>query len=463
MLAITAPVVGETARPPVVSQSKPNVILIVADDLGYGELGCYGNPDANTPNMDRLAMHGVRCTDGYAAFPVCSPSRAALLTGRYPARFGPTYEDYYGGGSPELDPQKHPTIGQVMKDAGYRTACFGKWNVSNLNRRRANDFGFDRWVGLHLNHDFYTHRLLRGGELDMYEDGKPYPDRHGTWCDTVFADEAIKFFKAESKKPFFIYLPFQAPHSPYQDPNVPMDPPGEKTRETLIKMIERLDQEIGRVLKALEDQGLAENTLVILTSDNGGAQVIGRNLPLKGAKQMLEEGGIRVPYILRWPGVLPAGKVFADPVTAMDLTATVAAAGGAKPDADKPFDGVDLLPVLTGKAPLDAERPIFFRRRNVVALKGLCTVRQSAVRKGNWKLLRTHKLVAPKTYSDTYSTALYNLKDDISEEQNLVTSHPEKAKALGELLDAWEVEMGKTAAPFPPKPAAKKGRDKQDR
>ena len=254
---------------------KPNVILILADDLGYGELGCYGSEDVKTPNMDRLAKEGVRCTDGYSAFPVCSPSRAAILTGRYPARFGPTYEDYYGGGSPELDPVKHPTIGKFMQEAGYRTACFGKWNVSNLNRRRANDFGFDRWVGLHLNHDFYTHKLVRTGELDMYEDGKPYSKKQGTWCDTVFADEAISFIEAEHEKPFFIFLPFQAPHTPIQDPDIPMDKPQDKNRTTLIKMIERLDHEIGRVMKVLEQKKLAENTLVIVTSDNGGEQKIG--------------------------------------------------------------------------------------------------------------------------------------------------------------------------------------------
>ena len=261
-----------------VASEKPNVLLILADDLGYGDVGCYGCPDTKTPHMDKLAHDGVRCTDGYAAFPVCSPSRAALLTGRYPARFGPTYEDYFGGGVPELDPIKHLTIGQMMKNAGYETACFGKWNVSNLNRRRANDFGFDHWVGLHLNHDYYTHKLVRTGEHDLYKDGQPF-DREGVWSDTIFADEAIHFIETKNEKPFFIYLAFQAPHSPYQDPDKAMDPPGSKERKTLIKMVERLDLEIGRVLDALDKGNMAKDTLVILTSDNGGAQGVSRNFP----------------------------------------------------------------------------------------------------------------------------------------------------------------------------------------
>jgi len=451
--------------------SKPNVILILADDLGYGDVGCYGAPDVKTPVMDQLVKEGVRCTDGYAAFPVCSPSRAALLTGRYPARFGPTYEDYYGGGAPELDPIKHATIGQMMKDAGYRTACFGKWNVSNLNRRRANDFGFDSWVGLHLNHDYYTHKLERTGEHDLYKDGDHF-DREGVWSDTIFADEAISYIKAQSEKPFFIYLPFQAPHSPYQDPDVPLDSPGKKERKTLIKMIERLDLEIGRVLKAIDDRELADNTLVIVTSDNGGAQGTARNLPLSGAKQMLLEGGIRVPLILRWPGVLPAGKVFSVPVTAMDLTATVAAAGRAEPPKGMPFDGVDLTAALMGetkvgptpniptgqlsKRPagtgLTADRPLFFRRRTVKVRANQNDIRQSAVRQGDWKYLRTYS----KRDNTKFTAALYNLGDDIAEEIDLSASQKDKLQALSDQLDGWESEMSKTAIPFGTAPREKK-------
>ncbi len=434
---------------------RPNVLLILADDLGYGDVGCYGAPDVRTPVMDRLATEGVRCTDGYAAFPVCSPSRAALLTGRYPARFGPTYEDYYGGGSPNLDPTEHPTIGQMMKDAGYRTACFGKWNVSNLNRRRANDFGFNRWVGLHLNHDYYTHKLERTGELDLYEEGKPL-NREGVWSDTIFADEAIRFIRAESDKPFFIYLPFQAPHTPIQDPDIPLDKPRDKkkpeNRVTLIKMIERLDLEIGRVLKELDDQGISEETLVILTSDNGGAQTISRNLPLSGAKQMLLEGGIRVPLILRWPGVLPKGTLFSSPVTAMDLTATVAAAGNAKPHQDKPFDGVDLLPALTGEAELPADRPLFFRRRTVSVRNNQNLIRQSAVRQGDWKYLRTYDM----RDNSRFTAALYNLRDDVAEKRDLAESQSEKLRSMSDLLEAWELEMSRTAIPFVPASRARK-------
>jgi hypothetical protein len=189
-----------------------------------------------------LAAQGVRCTDGYAAFPVCSPSRAAILTGRYPHRFGPTFEDYFGAGAPDLDPQQHPTIARMLQQAGYATGCFGKWNVSNNSRRPANDYGFDKWIGLHRNHDYFTHKLVATGEPDLFEDGKPF-DRNGIWSDTIFADEAIRFIAGNKAKPLFVYLAFQSPHDPIQDPDLPFDPPRDKkkpeNRPTYVKMVEQ--------------------------------------------------------------------------------------------------------------------------------------------------------------------------------------------------------------------------------
>jgi len=440
----------------VAADRAPNVLYILADDLGYGELGCYDGPDVKSPNLDRLAKDGVLFTSGYSAFPVCSPSRAAVLTGRYPARIGPSYEDYFGGGAPGLDPERHTTIAQLMKEAGYRTGCFGKWNVSNLKPTPANEFGFDRWVGLHWNHDYYTHRGFKGEnrKLDMNVDRESKDYRPGVWSDTIFADEAIAFIKANKEEPFFVYLPFQAPHAPIQDPDVPFAKIVNKhdieNRPIHIKMIERLDLEVGRVLQALEDEGLAENTLVIFTSDNGGAQFIGRNLPLNGAKQMLLEGGVRVPLIIRWPNKLSAGEVFADPVSAMDLTATVASAAGVSARADQPFDGVDILPALTGEGELDADRPLFFRRRTIKYHKGENSIRQSAVRQGDWKYLRTYQR-GPSGLTQEYEEALYNLKDDLAETKDLAQSNPEKLQELEKMLADWEAEMAETAAVFPAK------------
>lgn len=445
-------------------KSKPNIIILLADDLGYGDTSCYGCPDIRTPNIDKLAAQGVRFTNGYSCFPVCSPSRAALLTGRYPNRIGPTFEDYFGGGSPGLDPQRHMTIGQMLKNVGYDTACFGKWNVSGTERRPANDYGFDIWVGLHNNHDYFTHKLVRTNEMDLFENGAPL-ERDGIWSDTIFADEAIRYITEKKDKPFFIYLCWQTPHTPIQDPTVPFDSPKShdaQYRPIYVKMVERLDSEIGRIMQTLDKNGLTKNTLIILTSDNGGAKNISRNLPLRGNKQELYEGGVRVPFIISWPGVLPNKKEYDAPATLMDITATVAAAGLAQAPDDAPLDGNDLLPELIGKKSPNYDRPLFWRRRTVNAYKGDYPIRQSSVRQGDWKYLRTYKTKGKGSSDKEYDESLYNLKDDLAENSDLAQKNPDKLTQLSSLLSQWESEMDTTAM-APPKPDRKKKKLSQEK
>lgn len=428
---------------------KTNIIFFLADDLGYGDVQCYGSKDIKTPVLDSLASEGVRFTDGYAAFPVCSPSRAAIVTGRYPQRFGPAFEDYFGGGSPGLNPEKHMTIAARLKKNGYVTGCFGKWNVSNSGSVAANKFGFDRWVGLHLNHDYYTHRLLSNNELDMYIDGQPTDRYSGIWSDTVFANEAIRFIEDNKDRPFFIYLPWQAPHDPIQDPNAPFDPPKKnlpENRHLLIKMIERLDTETGRVLAALETHGLSENTLVIFTSDNGGAPKIANNGPLRGAKQELYEGGIRVPLLIRWPRVVRPNQIISTPVNSLDLTATIAEVAKLSLTTGPAFDGQSLMPILEGSGKLSDNRPLFFRRRMVNIRQDQFFIRQSALRKGDMKYVRSYKFLGNGKYSDQYIEELFNLKEDVSESKNLINSAPEQIATLRGLFESWEREMGSTSS-----------------
>jgi arylsulfatase A-like enzyme len=433
------------------ASAKPNIVFLIADDLGYGDLSSYGAPDCRTPVLDALAASGARFTDAYAAFPVCSPSRAAILTGLYMQRLGPTYEDYFGGGSPGVDPVRNPTIGLDLKAAGYATACFGKWNINNYERETVGPLqhGFDKWVGFHLNHNYFTH-ISKGGELDFWVDGKRTQVEGET--DRIVTDHAVKWIQAQQKeRPFFIYFAFQAPHDPMQDPNGPPDQPEQKSkgdvRPLAVKLIENVDKQTGRVMDALKQGGFAENTLIIFTSDNGGHRAA-RNTPLRGHKQELYEGGVRVPLIVSQSGVVPAGQVIRDPVIAMDLTATMAVAGGLPEARVKSFDGLNLLPLLQGQVGSLPERPLFWRRRNVDARANTIGLQGKSIRLGAWKLLMDARHTGGGKRLEG-KPMLFNLADDISEENNLVSAQPEIAAKLKKLLDEWEAKVDSDAAKSP--------------
>jgi arylsulfatase A len=435
----------------------PNIVVILADDLGYGDLTCYGSRDTKTPNIDRLAREGARFTDAYASFPVCSPTRAALLTGRYPQRFGQTYEYYFGGGSQGLDPVKHPVVASYLKAAGYATVCFGKWNVSGGQHETLgpNQFGFDYWLGFHVNHDYFTHLTpVKGagqvGKLDFYENNKPLL-RDG-YTDDILTDEAVKYIGQPRDKPFFMYLAYQIPHTPLQAPDGPKDPtavqPGTpEARGVYVKMVHRLDENVGRVLASLAQSNLESRTLVFFASDNGANKVHGCNQPLRGGKLDLYEGGIRVPFIVKWPTVVPTGTTTVMPSITLDIAATAAAAAGVEPPKEFAFDGVNLLPYLRGEKPVDAQRPLYWRWRDVRMNRGQNSLRGLAVRQGNWKFLRNYKYAGNGAFSDKYQEELYDLSADIGETTNIIKENPQIAERLKNDLAAWERMLG---APPPP-------------
>src|SRR5262245_29051429 len=416
---------------------RPNVVLLLADDLGYGDLGGYGAPDVRTPNLDRLARSGARFTDAYAAAPVCSPTRAALLTGLYPQRLGHNFEDFLHVRTVGLDPSRHTTLAELLRRAGYRTACYGKWNVEgSLEPGRSsflpNQHGFEHWFGSRRNHDRFTHLDVWTGELDLFEDGRPVQVQGYT--DTLLAEHAVSFIESAraSDRPFFLYVPWLIPHYPLQSPDNPaIVPVGH--RPTYVAMVEYLDLLIGWILEALRTAGLERDTLVLFTSDNGG-NTTARNAPLSGGKKDLSEGGIRVPLLASWPGQIPSGQVIATPVVTMDLTVTILAAAGLG-DSTRNMDGVDLLPMLTGRAAL-APRLLFWRRREFRPKTGVDEVLERAVRDGDWKLLVSD---APPR--------LYELARDPGEHRDLAAREPEIVARLLGALEGWESRVEPAQAP----------------
>lgn len=430
--------------------AKPNIVFILADDMGYRDIGSYGVKDIRTPVLDRLAAQGVRFTQFYANGPECSPTRTALLTGRYQQRVG-GLECAIGSGNigryddairlrqtNELGlPADETSLGRLMKGAGYDTALFGKWHLGYEARFAPGLHGFDRAFycdGGGMDYFHHVEPTPEGFIDSLYVDGRPVK-RPGYFTDLV-ADEAERFIAQKRDQPFFLYLPFTAPHSPFQGPDewqpehLPKDSPrwsqGKAPPQVYAAMIERLDQAIGRVLAALDKAGLAGDTLVVFTSDNGGTGSA-RPMGLRGIKGSTWEGGIRVPCIIRWPGRLPEGATTDQVALTFDLTASMARIAGAQLPAGRTFDGMDVLARLQERQP-DLPRTVFWRGR-----------------RGNnaWKAARegSLKYVVNTATGATRTEGLYDIAADPGEAHDLLASRPADAERLRSLLAAWEKEV----------------------
>jgi len=416
-------------------------VLIVTDDVGYGDIGSYGARDVRTPNVDALARRGVRLTDFYAA-PQCTPTRAALMTGRYQQRV--RLERALGSVGASLEqglPATGRSLPQLMKNAGYATALIGKWHLGYRPEFGPNAHGFDQFYGFLAGYvDFYQHTRGIDGRHDFYENTRAIADT-GYMTDLI-TRRAVRFVEENATRPFFLEVAYNAAHWPFQEPDRPtraannsaFQHPGDSvpaTRAQYAAMLERADRGVGEILAALDRRGLARNTLVIFTNDNGG-EWLSRNAPFFHRKDTLWEGGIRVPAIFRWPGRIPPGTTSGQPGITMDLTATILAAAGARVPADPALEGVDLLPVLTRRA-RPTERTLFWR----IATQ---TRQQRAVRRGDWKLLL-----------DGDDLLLFDVRRDPGERDDLAARRPDIVRDLRRRLAEWEAdvdrEAGTTAAP----------------
>lgn len=448
---------------------RPNVIVIVADDLGHYDLSIAGNPLIRTPNIDSIGREGVRFATGYAADAVCAPSRAGLLTGRYPQRYGFEYLPYLAGFQnarngtygadrypttvlpltappPEKNglPHSELTLAELLKARGYHTGAVGKWHLGYDPSLTPTARGFDEFVGVlggsslyadQKDPDIAAARLPWSG-IDNYlwdtrkaqiqKDGKTGPlPKYMTYA---LGDEAAAFVRRNREQPFFLYLAFTAPHNPLQAPKAVYDKlshvKDERTR-VYYAMIQAMDEAVGQVLSAVDESGLAEDTIIIFTSDNGGAfyhEIPQENLPYRGWKTTYFEGGLNVPFLMRWKGHLAPDRAVPGIVSALDIVPTVAAATGATLPKDRRFDGRNLLPVLSGEAPNDlAERTLVWRKEEY-----------RAIRHGRWKL---------QTAKYPNAVWLYDLQTDPTERVNLAKRLPEKVKELQRRMAAEEKDF----------------------
>ena len=409
---------------------KPNIIIFLADDLGYADVGFNGCEDIPTPNIDSIAAHGVRFTNGYANHPVCSPSRAGLLTGMYQHRFGfennSGPEDY---AAPNFGvPREVPMVGERLQKVGYKTGMVGKWHVGFKEGLRPHERGFDFTFVFHSGaRSFYPIGPRQNNQL--YKNGKEFDDETEYLTD-AFARDSVKFIEDHkasdrSEDPFFLYFSFNAVHLPLEAtkkyesrfPNIK-----NKNRKTYAGMLSALDDAIGRVMQTVREHDLEKDTLVFFYSDNGGptSQTTSRNDPLRGFKGTMFEGGIRVPYAIQWPGKIPEGNTYTNPIMSFDITATALAVAGIELTANDTIDGKNLLPYLNGSRTDKPHENLFWR-----------SSAQHAARVGDWKLVK----------SRGEPEMLFNLSKDIGEKNDLAKSNPKKLKEVQTVYETWSSQM----------------------
>jgi arylsulfatase A-like enzyme len=418
-------------------RAQTNLLLVTADNLGYGDLGCYGNTDIKTPHFDRFARQGVRFTNFYTSSPTCTASRAGLLTGRHPIRYGLNYqlsaeENKRGTGLPHGE----KILPQYLKPQGYATGAFGKWNLGWAEGSRPTERGFDEFLGHRSgNIDYYTH--IYNGHLDLYRGIEPA--RMEGYSVDLFADAAIGFIGRHRARPWLCYLPFNSPHFPnprnqregesseWQAPDKYFAEYGYSAKETDERkryrvVVTALDDAFGRVISALDREGLAERTLVFFYSDNGAFMLPGRGLevqtnrPLRDGGVTCFEGGIRVVGMARWPGRIPAGRDCDELLSAHDVVPLAASLSGARLSGDRTYDGIDPLPALTGNGPGHRDS-LYFEYQN-----------QQALRSGNWKLVRT----GPER-----PWQLYDVAADIGESRDLAAPGRTVTARLAAEFDRW--------------------------
>ncbi len=415
------------------SKSRPNILFILADDLGWSQLGCYGSRFYETPNIDRLATDGMRFTDAYAACPVCSPTRASIMTGKYPARLHLT--DFIAGGRFPSEKLKQPewqkylpleeiTIAEVLKTAGCKTASFGKWHLSIAKKPpeslpyNPDKQGFDESIVTYKpasNHD-------------------PESDAHNV---KTITEKSLQFLEKNKDRPFFLYVPHNTIHTPILGKKKLVDKYRNKAgadlpqnNPVIAAMIEDLDNSVGRLLQKLDELKIADKTIVVFFSDNGGLERAAKQTPLRSGKANLYEGGIREPLIVRWPGVTKPGSVCSEPAISVDFFPTFLEIAGLENETEKPIDGVSLVPLLKQTGPLNRQAIYWHYPHYHSSSIGPC----GAIRCGDYKLI--------EWFDETICGLgnrfeLYNLKDDIGEQNNLAEGMPERARELKEMLADW--------------------------